>query len=62
MDLGANTNVIGHAGRTFAIVEAVRDALLVSTTPLASHIGSCADFDKNVCSGGYTAHPKRDPT
>jgi carotenoid cleavage dioxygenase len=57
MDFAANTNVIGQAGRTFAIVEAggrpyELDAELET-------IGRC-DFDGTL-PGGYTAHPKRDP-
>ena len=54
---GPNTNVIGHAGRTFAIVEA-------GTPPveLSYELESMAfcDFDGTL-PGGYTAHPKRDP-
>jgi carotenoid cleavage dioxygenase len=57
MDFAANTNVIGQAGRTFAIVEAggrpyELDAELET-------IGRC-DFDGTL-PGGYTAHPKLDP-
>jgi carotenoid cleavage dioxygenase len=57
MDFAPNTNVIGHAGRTFAIVEAgfrpyeLDDEL--------ETIGRC-DFGGTL-EGGYTAHPKRDP-
>jgi len=56
-DFGPNTNVIGHAGRTFAIVEA-------GTRPYElddelETIGRC-DFEGTL-EGGYTAHPKRDP-
>ncbi len=57
MDFAANTNVIGHAGRTFAIVEA--GALPYELTDELETIGPC-DFDGTL-SGGYTAHPKRDP-
>lgn len=55
--LGANTNVIGHAGRTLALVEGgitnyeLTDGLYTA--------GPC-DFDGTI-RGGYTAHPKRDP-
>jgi carotenoid cleavage dioxygenase len=57
MDFAANTNVIGHAGRTFAIVEA--GALPYELTDELDTIGPC-DFDGTL-TGGYTAHPKRDP-
>jgi carotenoid cleavage oxygenase len=55
--LGANTNVIEHAGRTFALVEGgwanqeLDDEL--------GTVGYC-DFDGTL-PGGFTAHPKRDP-
>ena len=55
--IGPNTNVIGHAGRTWAIVEA-------GTPPfeLTNELESVcfSDFDGTL-PGGYTAHPKRDP-
>ena len=57
MDFSANTNVIGHAGRTFAIVEA--GSRPYELTDELETIGSC-DFDGTL-EGGYTAHPKRDP-
>jgi carotenoid cleavage dioxygenase len=57
MDFAANTNVIGHAGRTFAIVEA--GARPYELTDELETIGPC-DFGGTL-SGGYTAHPKRDP-
>ncbi|HEY3844845.1 MAG TPA: carotenoid oxygenase family protein [Acidimicrobiales bacterium] len=57
MDFASNTNVIGHAGRTFAIVEA--GALPYELTDELDTIGPC-DFGGTL-SGGYTAHPKRDP-
>jgi carotenoid cleavage dioxygenase-like enzyme len=57
MDFSSNTNVIGHAGRTFAIVEA--GALPYELTDELETIGAC-DFDGTLA-GGYTAHPKRDP-
>jgi carotenoid cleavage dioxygenase len=57
MDFAPNTNVIGHAGRTFAIVEA--GALPYELTDELDTIGAC-DFDGTL-TGGYTAHPKRDP-
>jgi carotenoid cleavage oxygenase len=57
MDFAANTNVIGHAGRTFAIVEA--GARPYELTDALDTVGPC-DFGGTL-SGGYTAHPKRDP-
>ncbi len=57
MDFAANTNVIGHAGRTFAIVEA--GSLPYELSDELETIGSC-DFGGTLA-GGYTAHPKRDP-
>lgn len=55
--LGANTNVIGHAGRTLALIEA--GAAVWELTEELDTVGPC-DFDGTL-SGGYTAHPKRDP-
>ncbi|HEY1653409.1 MAG TPA: carotenoid oxygenase family protein [Acidimicrobiales bacterium] len=57
MDFAPNTNVIGQAGRTFAIVES--GALPYELTDELETIGPC-DFDGTLA-GGYTAHPKRDP-
>ncbi len=57
MDFSANTNVIGHAGRTFAIVEAGARPYELSNE--LETVGPC-DFDGTL-PGGYTAHPKRDP-
>ena len=57
MDFAPNTNVIGHAGRTFAIVEA--GARPYELTDELETIGPC-DFGGTL-DGGYTAHPKRDP-
>jgi carotenoid cleavage oxygenase len=57
MDFAPNTNVIGHAGRTFAIVEA--GARPYELTDELDTIGPC-DFGGSL-EGGYTAHPKRDP-
>ena len=57
MDFAANTNVIGHAGRTFAIVEA--GGRPYELTDELETVGRC-DFDGTL-PGGYTAHPKRDP-
>jgi carotenoid cleavage dioxygenase len=55
--LGANTNVIGHAGKTLALVEA--GAGIYELTDELETVGRC-DFDGTL-PGGYTAHPKRDP-
>ncbi len=57
MDFASNTNVIGQAGRTFAIVEA--GARPYELTYDLDTVGPC-DFDGTL-PGGYTAHPKRDP-
>jgi len=57
MDFAANTNVIGHAGRTFAIVEG--GSRPYELTDRLDTIGP-TDLDGTL-SGGYTAHPKRDP-
>ncbi len=57
MDFAPNTNVIGHAGRTFAIVEA--GARPYELTYELDTVGP-SDFGGTL-PGGYTAHPKRDP-
>jgi carotenoid cleavage dioxygenase len=57
MDAPANTNVIGHAGRTFAIVES--GPRPYELTDELETVGP-SDFDGTL-PGGYTAHPKRDP-
>jgi carotenoid cleavage oxygenase len=57
MDFAANTNVIGHAGRTFAIVEA--GSCPYELTEELETVGP-TDFGGTL-SGPYTAHPKRDP-
>jgi carotenoid cleavage dioxygenase len=57
LTLGANTNVIGHAGRTLALVEA--GVANYELTDELDTVGPC-DFDGTL-PGGYTAHPKRDP-
>ncbi len=55
--IGANTNVIGHAGKTIALVEAgIANYELTDELDTA---GVC-DFDGTL-TGGYTAHPWRDP-
>jgi carotenoid cleavage dioxygenase len=55
--IAANTNVIGHAGKTIALVEA--GVANYELTDELDTIGVC-DFDGTL-TGGYTAHPKRDP-
>lgn len=52
-----NTNVIGHAGRTFAIVEA--GSLPMELSHELETVSRC-DFDGTL-PAGFTAHPKRDP-
>lgn len=54
---GANTNVLGHAGKTLALVEGGNPNY--ELTDELDTVGVC-DFDGTL-SGGYTAHPKRDP-
>ena len=56
-DFSPNTNVIGHAGRTFAIVEAGGNPY--ELTEELDTVGPC-DFEGTL-PGGYTAHPHRDP-
>jgi carotenoid cleavage dioxygenase len=56
-DMSPNTNVIGHAGRTFAIVES--GPRPYELTEELDTVGPC-DFDGTLA-GGYTAHPHRDP-
>ncbi|MBS9532574.1 carotenoid oxygenase family protein [Mycobacterium sp. M1] len=55
--IGANTNVIGHNGRTLALVEG--GLTCYELTDELDTVGAC-DFDGTL-PGGYTAHPKRDP-
>jgi len=57
MDFSPNTNVIVHAGKTFAIVEA--GARPYELTYELDTVGA-SDF-QGTLPGGYTAHPKRDP-
>lgn len=53
----ANTNVIGHAGRTWAIVEAGN---LPVELDYELNTVTMSTFDETL-PGGFTAHPKRDP-
>jgi carotenoid cleavage dioxygenase len=55
--LGANTNVLGHAGKTLALIEG--GVANYELTDELDTVGAC-DFDGTL-PGGYTAHPKRDP-
>lgn len=55
--IGANTNVIGHAGKTIALIEA--GVASYELTDELETIGLC-DFDGTL-TGGFTAHPKHDP-
>jgi carotenoid cleavage dioxygenase len=55
--LGANTNVLSHAGRTLALIEG--GITNYELTDDLKTVGPC-DFDGTL-RGGYTAHPKRDP-
>ncbi|MFC5176450.1 carotenoid oxygenase family protein [Nocardioides taihuensis] len=56
-DFAANTNVLGHAGRTFALVEAGSPPY--ELTDELDTVGAC-DFGGTL-PGGYTAHPHEDP-
>src|SRR6266550_562129 len=56
-DFAANTHVVGHAGRTLAIVEA--GPRPYELTDDLDTVGAC-DFDGTL-PGGYTAHPLEDP-
>jgi carotenoid cleavage dioxygenase len=55
--VGPNTNIISHAGRTFALVEG--GVANYELTDELDTVGQC-DF-QGTLAGGYTAHPKRDP-
>lgn len=57
LSLGANTNVLTHAGRTLALVEG--GVANYELTDELDTVGTC-DFDGTLA-GGYTAHPHRDP-
>ncbi|MGH3829784.1 MAG: carotenoid oxygenase family protein [Pseudonocardiaceae bacterium] len=54
---GANTNVLSHAGRTLALVEA--GFTNYELTDELNTVGPC-DFEGTL-RGGYAAHPQRDP-
>lgn len=55
--VGANTNVIGHAGQTIALMEG--GLSIYELTDELDTVGVC-DF-AGTLPGGYTAHPKHDP-
>lgn len=55
--VGPNTNVLAHAGRTLALVEA--GVANYELTDELDTVRPC-DFDGTL-TGGYTAHPHRDP-
>ena len=55
--MGANTNVLAHAGKTLALVEG--GVANYELTDELDTVGPC-DFDGTLA-GGYTAHPHRDP-
>ncbi|ORW98335.1 carotenoid oxygenase [Mycolicibacter terrae] len=55
--VGPNTNVLGHAGKTLALVEG--GVANYELTEDLDTVGTC-DFDGTLA-GGYTAHPHRDP-
>ncbi|OLT40529.1 carotenoid oxygenase [Saccharomonospora sp. CUA-673] len=55
--IGANTNVLAHAGRTLALVEGGNTNYELDDE--LDTVGAC-DFDGTV-HGGFTAHPKHDP-
>jgi carotenoid cleavage oxygenase len=55
--VGANTNVLTHAGKTLALIEG--GVANYELTDELDTIGPC-DFDGTLA-GGYTAHPHRDP-
>lgn len=57
LDLSPNTNVIGHAGQTIALIEAGPRPIALSDE--LETVGRC-DFDGTLA-GGYTAHPHVDP-
>jgi carotenoid cleavage dioxygenase len=57
LSLGANTNVLAHAGKTLALIEA--GVANYELTDELDTVGTC-DFDGTL-PGGYTAHPHRDP-
>jgi carotenoid cleavage dioxygenase len=57
LSLGANTNVLTHAGSTLALIEA--GVANYELTDELDTVGTC-DFDGTLA-GGYAAHPHHDP-
>jgi len=57
LSVGPNTNVLTHAGKTLALVEA--GFANYELTDELDTVGTC-DFDGTL-RGGYTGHPHRDP-
>jgi carotenoid cleavage dioxygenase len=55
--IGANTNVMAHAGKTLALIEG--GVANYELTDELDTVGPC-DFDGTL-TGGYAAHPHRDP-
>ena len=56
--VGPNTNVISHAGRTLALVEGG-----IANYELTDDLDTVGTWDADgTLSGGYTAHPLRDPS
>ena len=56
--IGANTNVIQHAGKTIALIEAG-----VSAYELTDELDTIGVYDfEGTLTRGYSGHPKRDPT
>ncbi|MFC7495346.1 MULTISPECIES: carotenoid oxygenase family protein [unclassified Nocardioides] len=55
-DFAPNTNVLAHAGRTLALVEA--GSRQYELTDELDTVGPC---DLGTVTGGYTAHPHEDP-
>ncbi|OBH05333.1 carotenoid oxygenase family protein [Mycobacterium sp. E1747] len=57
LSLGANTNVLTHAGRTLALIEGG-----VANYELTDELDTVGTYDfDGTLAGGYTAHPHRDP-
>lgn len=55
-DLGPNTNVLQHAGRTLALIEAGGPPY-----ELGEELGTMGRCALGTVTGGYTAHPHEDP-
>lgn len=56
-EMGANTNVIGHAGKTLALIEGG-----IAQYELTDDLDTVGVYDfGGTLPGGFSAHPKRDP-